>query len=345
MRGTCVMPSRRAIRAALVLFMGAVASARAADGPTLGPGRHSLKLEAAGKTWTYHAQVPGAARAGKALPVVVVLHGAGGSGTTYLDHAGWGARAEASGFLAIAPDGLPMRPDEPPNFLTNPRLWNSAQLRPGAPRARVDDLAFFDALLDDVARRWSIDPKRVYVTGHSNGAGMTFRLAAERSERLAAIAPVASHCWVRAPKPKRALPTLYIVGTADPLVPMKGGVSVTPWGRRVTPPVRTTLDQWAEALGCPRETRESAPKPGLKEVRYATGRDGATLTALFIEGQGHGWPGGQGLLPERLLGNNQETLNATDAIWEFFEPRAQSDEEGPRVPGDQGPKTAPDAPA
>lgn len=304
--------------ALLMLLIGGGAGEDARGGDSrLEAGRHVLKLDAAGHTWSYEIQVP---KSERPPPLILVLHGAGGSGARYLDHAGWAAKAASAGFVAVAPDGLPARPDEPVNFLNNPRLWNSGQLNANSPRAGVDDLAFFDALLADVARRCSIDPKKVFVTGHSNGASMTFRLAAERSERFAAIAPVAGHCWVRDPRPTKALPTLFIVGDSDPLVPLKGGRSTTPWGSRTTPPVQTTLDLWARALGCPAaEPTKSAPRTGLKRINYAEGRDGATLTAYIINGQGHGWPGGKGLLPERLLGPNVETLKATDVIWEFFE--------------------------
>ena len=72
---------------------------------------------------------------------------------------------------------------------------------------------------DDIAHRTPADPGRVYVTGFSNGASMTFRFAAERSTRLAAIAPVAGPCRLRAPRLERAVPTLFLVGAADPLVP------------------------------------------------------------------------------------------------------------------------------
>jgi polyhydroxybutyrate depolymerase len=296
-------------------------AARSQSPPARGllePGRHERTIEAAGRTWHYQAFVPSSAGRDRPLAVVLVLHGAGGSGQAYLDHAGWAAKAEKEGFLAIAPDGQPARSDEPPSFLLNPRLWNSGQFRPGNPRARIDDIAFFRALLDDVARRWPVDHRRVFVTGHSNGAGMAFRLGAELSDRFAALAPVASHCWVDDPKPSRALPTLYIIGTEDRLVPLEGGESTLPWGRRTTPPVAQTLARWSRALGCPDRPEESRPTPGLRVLTYPPGRDGATLTAEFIEGQGHNWPGGQSLLPERMVGPVVKTLNATDVIWDFF---------------------------
>ncbi len=143
-------------------------------------GRHEVPLQAAGHWWRYVAEVPETRDGPAPLPVVVLLHGSGGSAGDDLDRFGWAALARREGFLAVAPNGLPANPGKPADFLRNPRLWNSGQHPPDRPRSRVDDLAFFDALLADLARRWNIDPSRVYVAGHSNGAAMAFRLAAER---------------------------------------------------------------------------------------------------------------------------------------------------------------------
>jgi polyhydroxybutyrate depolymerase len=254
-----------------------------------------------------------------------VLHGGGGSGETYLDRAGWGAKANEAGFLAVAPDALPAMPRFAPNFLTNPRLWNTGQLKPQSPRSRIDDRAFFQSLLDDVARRWDIDPDRIYLTGHSNGAGMTFRLGAEMSERFAALAPVASHVWIDNPQPKHPRPTLYLIGTEDPLVPLAGGETTLPWGKRTTPPVSQTLQRWARAIGCDPEGKLRSDENGVKIVDYGPGRRGATLTAYFLSGHGHGWPGGSDVLPERLIGPSATSIKATDLIWEFFRDKTRSD--------------------
>jgi polyhydroxybutyrate depolymerase len=148
---------------------------------------------------------------------------------------------------------------------------------------------------------------------------MTFRLGAELSERFAALAPVASHPWIKDPKPARPLPTLYVIGTDDPLVPVKGGVSVTPWGKRTTPPVADSLARWAKALGCPEGPKTVRDRDGVKVVEYGPGKDGVKLTAYYIAGQGHNWPGGKDLLPPRLVGPSSDKVNATDLIWQFFE--------------------------
>jgi polyhydroxybutyrate depolymerase len=221
----------------------------------------------------------------------MMLHGAGGSAEFAADETGWSRLADAAGFAVVYPEGVPVKPNKAPKFLTNPQKWND-----GSGRGRHDDVGFLLAVLDDLADR--IDSKCVYVTGFSNGAGMTFRFAAEHAERVAAIAPVAGHCWIADPKPSRPVPTYYLIGDSDPLVPLQGGNARTPWGKvEGRPAAADTLRRWGEAIGKP-------PGSDLFPVR-------------MIAGHGHHWPGGKGLLGERLGGPAATGMDATTEIWKF----------------------------
>ncbi|MBM4161555.1 MAG: hypothetical protein FJ217_10705 [Ignavibacteria bacterium] len=302
-------------------------SSQPAETAQLGPGLHEFSIVSAGHEWTYLAYVPTRADSNERLPTVLILHGAGGSGEGYLERAGWREKAEQEGFIAIAPDGLPARPTGRPSFLLNPRLWNTGQLREGSPRTKVDDIQFFKDLLNHVRQRVKLDAHRIYVTGHSNGAGMTFRLAHEMAERFAAIAPVASLCWIEEPKPARPLPTLYMIGTEDPLVPLAGGESRLPWGRRTTPPVETTLRKWSVALGCNQAPRTVRDDSTVQVLEYGPCDTNVPFTVWFIKAQGHEWPGGEAMLPGRIMGPSRMAVRATDVIWEFF--KSSSSPSGP----------------
>lgn len=285
----------------------------------LTPGRHAIVVHAASWDWTASVHVPKTYNPAKPTPVVLILHGAGGNGRHYLDQDGWARKAEEAGFIAVAPDGLPAQPRLTPNFVSNPRVWNSGQLLPRSPRSLIDDVTFCGALLDEIERLANVDKDRVYLSGHSNGAGMAFRLGAELSERFAAIAPVASQCWVPRPRPKRPLPTLFIIGTADPLVPFHGGESTLPWGgKRYTPPVEDSLKQWARAIGCAGEPVPVTTTNHVRVIEYRPQASGALLRACFIEDHGHAWPGSRQLQRTRLMGRNTSPLHATDVIWDFF---------------------------
>jgi polyhydroxybutyrate depolymerase len=226
------------------------------------------------------------------FPLVMMLHGAGGSAGFAADETGWSRLADTAGFAVVYPEGMPVRPDRKPKFLTNPQAWTD-----GSGRGRHDDVGFLVAVLDDL--RELVDPKRIYVTGFSNGAGMTFRLAAEHAERIAAIAPVAGHCPMVDAKPVRPIPTFYLIGDADPLAPLTGGTVRTPWGKAAgQPPISQTFERWASAIDQP---------PGSE-----------MFPVKVIPGLGHHWPGGKGLLGEELGGPVFSSVDATAEIWEFF---------------------------
>lgn len=253
------------------------------------PGDHRARLPHGGLDRSYLLHVPPAPGP---FPLVVMLHGAGGSADFAADETGWSGLADREGFAVAYPEGVAVRPEKVPKFLTNPQEWHD-----GSGRGRHDDVGFLLAVLDDLAG--VIDPGRVYLTGFSNGAGMAFRFAAEHADILAALAPVAGHCWVVDPKPGRPVPTYYMVGDADPLVPLAGGTVRTPWGKvEARPAVADTLGRWGKAIGQP-------PGSELFPVRV-------------IAGHGHHWPGGKGLLGERLGGPAATGVDATGEVWEFF---------------------------
>lgn len=277
-----------------------------------------LTLNVADHRWTYYLHVPDAAR-GHPAPLVLVFHGAGGSGRTYLEKNGWLAESTRAGFVVAAPDGLPVRPGMPVNFLLNPRVWNSGQLQAGMPRSKIDDAAFVATLLDDIASRAAITPQQVFATGHSNGAGMTFLVGARLSTRFAALATVMGQNSVADAQPARALPTLVMLGTDDPLNPTQGGMRTLPWGRSTVPPPAEGIAAWSRALGCAPATRTVRDDADVRVERYGDCRDGAQVLVWNIKGQGHAWPGGQESgLHASVMGPNPTRINATREIWTFF---------------------------
>ncbi len=179
-------------------------------------------------------------------------------------------------------------------------------------------MVFIRQLLDELKEKVPYDESRVFCTGHSNGGGMTFRLASDLSERFTAVGMVAGMIDFANPKPKKPLPTLYILGTKDPLMPIDGGDVKLPWGHRQNPPVAEMFATWATALGCQTEPKTTSEKDGVKTVAYPSKSSGPALTVIYIEGQGHNWPGGKAVLPESKYGPATNKLDATDAIWDFF---------------------------
>lgn len=288
------------------------------------PGDHGFVLRVGNLDRRYTVHVPPSYDGRAPLPVVIMLHGGGGTGRAAAIETGWSEKADRAGFLAVFPNAMPPDPTKPSSFARNPQLWNDGSERFYQGQNKVDDVSFLNAMLDDLLARFAADRRRVFVTGFSNGASMAFRVGAELSGRIAAIAPVAGACWADSVKLEQAVPMCYITGMADPLNPIEGGVPRLTSGTsdkvraKPKPPVRESIQRWTKALGCPNTPSKISEANGVRSEIYGPGRDGAEVAYITVEGLGHTWAGGKSLLPELMVGKTSEKLNATDFVWDFF---------------------------
>lgn len=303
---------------AAILLAGAVQAQ-----PT--PGEHRFTIRAAGLDRHYLVHVPKRHETATALPVVVMLHGGGGTSRGAATETGWSAKAEEAGFLAVFPDAMPPDPSRPGQFRSNPQLWNDGSDRFYRGQKAPDDVAFIDAMLDDLASRFPVDKRRVYATGFSNGASMSFLVGMALPHRFAAIAPVAGALWLEPGTLKHPVPMLYVTGTADPLNLIEGGVpkllngAYDPVRAKSKPPVKDSIHKWAKALGIPTVPRIT-DVDGVRTESYGPGGE---VVYIAIEGLGHHWPGGRSLLPESMVGTWSGKVRATDVIWEYFRTHAR----------------------
>lgn len=247
-----------------------------------------------------------------------MLHGTGGNAHFAAKETRWEAFAQRHNFNVVFPQGLPVDPSTPPKFLTNPQRWNDGSTRPGDPfHTETDDVKFLDQLIETMLRVYRVDAKQVFLAGFSNGAGMAFRFAAERSERLAGVAPVAGYCAVAPAANSLKIPTLYMIGDADLLIPLLGGTVTLPWGSRqvVRPSVAETLAPWAKALGADGGRDWQELSPGVTTIRY-TGP--VLMEQVIVSGLGHHWPGGLGQFNTRIAGPLSDRLDGCQYVWDFF---------------------------
>lgn len=297
----------------LIMFCLVVTAAE--DNEPLAPGDVTRMLTVDERERTYLVHVPESYDGGKAVPVVLVLHGGATNAQSMARFSGLNAKADKEGFLAVYPNGTgPI-----PRVLT----WNGGNCCGYSVRNKVDDVKFIRAVLDDLAQAANVDARRIFATGMSNGAIMAYRLADELSDRIAAIAPVSGAMGSDAPKPKRPVPVLHFHGTEDKFAPFAGGRGE----RSVTDTnhfsVQQTIDTWVKLNGCPAEPKvEKLPdthEDGTTVTRavYGPGKDGSEVILVTIEGGGHTWPG----RPSRLvfLGETTTDISANDMMWEFFE--------------------------
>jgi polyhydroxybutyrate depolymerase len=323
---------RPGIRIKLAVFLGtailldgmtAVTVQAASTMPTImRPGDHTIELNLNGLKRYYVVHVPAAYDGKTPVPVVIMFHGGGGKARGAMEETGWSAKADKENFLAVYPEGVPRDPARRASFVSNPQSWNDGSQRAivAASLKNIDDAGFVNAMLDDLDSKFRIDPRRLYATGFSNGASMTFRAGRELSARLAAIAPVAGSDWLDQPAPAQPLSLLYMTGTADPLNPLEGGAIMLggkPAGRK--PPVREFIHKWVQMLGCAPEPKTVYDRDGVKGIAYASCHENTAVTFYTVEGMGHFWPGGMSHLPERVIGKSFHKISATDLIWEFFQ--------------------------
>jgi polyhydroxybutyrate depolymerase len=190
----------------------------------------------------YRTVVPSGYDGGFAVPMVVLLHGYGASGSIQDDYFGFTALANAKTFILATPDGMAETGG------TQKRYWNATDACCDFFKTAPDDVKYLTAILDQTALEFRIDPKRVYFVGHSNGGFMSHRMACERSERIAAIVSLAGATWKDANRcePTAPVSVLQVHGTADATVAFNGGI----FYGNAFPGAAETMQSWAKLNGC-----------------------------------------------------------------------------------------------
>ena len=282
-------------------------------GPSLGPGDHQRKLVVDGRSRNYLVHVPPQYDPQRPTPVVIALHGGGVNAAFTVATSGLNRKADQDGFVVVYPEGTGFGP-----FLT----WNAGGVTGWFGAAQPNDVRFLRSMLDDLECRVNLDARRVYATGLSNGGMMCYRLAAEMSDRIAAIAPIAGTQARDFPLPERAVSIVHFHGTRDNFVPPNGPDATIP-SFLTFKSVAETLQIWSAHNGCPLQpTMEPLPdlvKDGTTVQRqtYAPGRAGSEVVYYRIEGGGHTWPGEFSILS--LAGRITYDIRANDVMWEFFQ--------------------------
>jgi polyhydroxybutyrate depolymerase len=277
-----------------------------------------------GVTRTYLIHVP-PSDFHRSMPILIVLHGGGGNGESMINltNGGFDQLSDKKGFIVVYPDGIE-------------KHWNDGRNKTETGyetnEENTDDVGFISALIDNLIKKFNADSKRVFVTGMSNGAIMSYRLACELSGKIAAIAPVAGnipenliqHC-----NPAKPVAVLAINSDNDPLVPFDGGDVTGPFGMKKLGEVLSAHESvmfWVKHDGCsanPVITDEPDKDPDdgtrVQKQQYMNGRNNPEVILYTIKGGGHTWPGGHQYLGEWIVGKTCRDINATDIIWDFFE--------------------------
>jgi polyhydroxybutyrate depolymerase len=243
---------------------------------TIDAGRGAIPLKVPAR---YDANVP--------APLVVLLHGytASGAGTDR----SWGisALADKYGFLSIAPDG-----ERETDGNRNP-YWNASSACCNFNATNTDDSGYLRRIIDQVKSRYNVDAGRVYVIGHSNGGFMSYRMAYEHSDVVAAIASLAGANHIeQMDAPPFPVHVLQIHGTDDTTIEYRGGAI----NENRYPSAMASVSRWAQYNGCDmarssREMRDlDASLPGHESgvMKFNTGcKDGGSAELWTISDGAH----------------------------------------------------------
>jgi polyhydroxybutyrate depolymerase len=153
-----------------------------------------------------------------------------------------------------------------------------------------------------ISESHSVDPKRIYATGLSNGALFANRLGCEASDLVAAIAPIAGGVGVTC-APPRPVPHLAFWGTADPFVP------------KTT--IDSEMDQWRNSNGCAAESHQTFATGDATCVSWSPCAEDADTVLCTLEGGGHTWPGSR--IDVSFLGPTSKSIDASREMLAFFE--------------------------
>jgi polyhydroxybutyrate depolymerase len=226
-------------------------------------------------------------KSGQTYPLLLLLHGYGSSAAQQDRYLGMSEVALKRGYVFAAPNGTVSG--------SSRRFWNASEACCNFEANTIDDVAYLRKLIEEITARYAIDPKRVYVFGHSNGGFMAYRLACDASPIVTAVAGLAGSLRSdpKSCKPERPVSVLAIHGTDDRVVSYRGGQFSK--GGATYPSAEKTIARWAELNGCQPEAASSAPikllrltrKPETTALRYSGCKDQVRTELWKLEGGSH----------------------------------------------------------
>ncbi|MEW5988702.1 MAG: PHB depolymerase family esterase [Chloroflexota bacterium] len=297
-----------------LVILGAIGKSPACYFPDNGPVEPGLSIRTIhsdGRERCYTLYAPAQYDPTHPLPLILSLHGFAGNASGLRDMTGWDALAESEGFLVVYPEGSSF-----------PLRWNTT---PAANIEEVDDVQFIRDLLAELSAVAAVDPARIFVTGFSNGGGMSHRLACRLADQIAAVGLVSGldPREFESCQPSRPVPVISFYGTADPLVQAQ----YPPWFQAL---INVSLEKeslpegnpetwfraWAEEWNGCVGPAENFSRPGvINGLRYTACPENAEAILYPVEGHGHAWPGGPSV---PFLGSSSTTVQASQLMWEFF---------------------------
>ena len=284
------------------------------DDPNMTPirssGDYRFSFVHDGITREYLVHVPTSYRPGSPTPMLLALHGGGGDADYQADDSKYKliGKSEQAGFIAVFPNGYSRFPS---GILAT---WNAGGCCAGAMKNNVDDVGFIREVVARMRRQANIDPERVFATGMSNGAMMSWRLACEAPE-VRAIAPVEGTDNTTACRPTHPVPVIEFHAVDDEMVNFNGGPGPNSFTRTNFTSVPATQAKWVLLDRADASAKRVLTVAGAHCDVHPAKPGGAPVELCVTDTGGHSWPGGG-----TQQGRKQPSMaiSANDLMWTFF---------------------------
>ncbi len=235
----------------------------------------------------YRAVVSSAYQSGTAVPLVVLLHGFGSNSAEQDAYFRLSPLAEARNFLLALPEGTLNVGDR--------RFWDATDACCNFLGAPIEDVDYIEAVIKDVQSKHTVDDKRIFVIGHSNGGFMAHRFACDRAELVAGIVSLAGANWkdVNRCQPAEAVSILQVHGSSDSTISYDGGTVIP--GAAAYPSAHATIETWISKNRCTAGLADSGERLDLDTVvtgaetriDRASGCPDSAVELWMIDGGGH----------------------------------------------------------
>jgi len=229
------------------------------------------------------------------MPLLIALHGAGSNGADFEKWTGFSQLAEREGFVVVYPNATSARG----------RQWNAMWNWGDKP----DDSGFLSSLIDSLLEKYSLDPQKVFVAGHSVGGFMAYRLANEHPDKIAAIASNGGLVGLKRLDAGCPVSILHIHGKDDWRIPLTGMPQYN------YPAVEEGLGWWAKRNGCTTLAETSRMNENVTAKKWKKADEDGDVVLYLIDGFGHDWP--------KLT--NAAGIDASAVICDFFQNHPKSD--------------------
>lgn len=278
-------------------------------------GDYTFSLVHEGLNRYYRLHVPEKYNPNKPNPLFIAIHGGGGNMDIQSEDKYYKliSKSDEVGFIALFPNGHS-------NFKSGKvATWNAGKCCGKARDNKIDDVGFFRAMIKKVSQQLNIDTDKVFATGMSNGAMMSYQLACELTDVIKAIAPIAGTDVTINCRPTKPISILHFHAKNDDHVQFNGGIGKAAMKEELItnyPSVAETINKWVTFNQCSTTPKRVLEVKGAYCDLFSNCKENVEVKLCVTETGGHSWPGGNSIRFGKE--ENSKAISANDIMWDFF---------------------------